>query len=327
MKYENNLFRSVYWILLVGLVATSCKDILEELRPKGEPTESLLPDGFRSQFAQVNNIKLHFVIGGQGDPLVLLHGFPQTWYEWHRIMPALAEHYTVIAPDLRGAGLSDKPEAKDGYSGSLLAEDIYQLVEQLGYDTIRLVGHDIGGLTAYAYASAYPVEKLAMLEAFVPGIEPVYSLVLQSPATWHISFFQEENAAWIVAGDEKLFLNEFFDRFSFDPERSLTEQEREVYVEAYTGVEALEGGFAWFKGLPTTVEENLLFARTPLMMPVLGMGGEASFAALMQAALAPVVADTAQLTIIAVPQAGHWLVEEQTELVEARLLEFFNQND
>ena len=107
---------------------------------------------FSHHTASVNGIRMHYVIGGQGDPVVLLHGWPQTWYEWHKIMPALSKNYTVVAPDLRGLGDSSKPFA--GYDGNTTAEDIYQLLSQLGLDQkIYLVGHDIGVQTAYSYAA------------------------------------------------------------------------------------------------------------------------------------------------------------------------------
>ena len=100
--------------------------------------------------ASVNGIQLHYVIGGHGDPIVLLHGWPETWYEWHLVMPALAKNHTVIAPDLRGLGESSKPLT--GYDGKTVAQDIHQLVTQLGFKTIFLVGHDIGTQVAYSYA-------------------------------------------------------------------------------------------------------------------------------------------------------------------------------
>ena len=106
---------------------------------------------FSHHTTSVNGIQLHYVTGGHGDPVVLLHGWPQTWYEWHKVMPALAKNYTVIAPDLRGLGDSSKPVT--GYDGNTTAEDIYQLVSQLGLgQKIYLVGHDVGVLTAYSYA-------------------------------------------------------------------------------------------------------------------------------------------------------------------------------
>jgi pimeloyl-ACP methyl ester carboxylesterase len=125
---------------------------------------------FSDHTASVNGIQLHYVIGGQGDPIVLLHGWPETWYAWRHVMPALAKNYTVIAPDLRGLGDSSKPPT--GYDGKTVAEDIHQLVTHLGFETIFLVGHDIGTQVAYSYAAAHPTEvkRLAVMELPIPGL-------------------------------------------------------------------------------------------------------------------------------------------------------------
>src|SRR5215207_7167199 len=127
---------------------------------------------FSHHVASVNGIQMHYVTGGQGDPVVLLHGWPQTWYEWRHVMPALAENYTVIVPDLRGLGDSSKPVT--GYDGKTTAEDIYQLVSQLGFKDIFLVGHDFGAQTAYSYAAIHPnnVSKLVVMELTFPGYVP-----------------------------------------------------------------------------------------------------------------------------------------------------------
>lgn len=326
-KKRNTLFSLAQWAtLLIVLSLTSCEDILHEvIRPEQEKElESLLPSGFRDQFADVNGINLHYVIGGQGDPIVLVHGFPQTWYEWNRIMPELAEQYTVIALDLRGAGESDIPATDNGYPKSLLAEDIHQLVQQLGYESVRLVGHDIGGMVSYAYASLYPdeIEQLVIMDVPLPGIEPVWSMILISEQSWHFGFHQERGAEDIIAGDEERYLNEFYDRFSFDPDNSLTEQEREVFVEAYTGAKSLRGGFEWYRGFPTDEEEFPVFAQTPLAMPVLGIAGAASSGPYLESLLS-MVADTTQLEVEIIPEAGHWLVEEQPEATLNVLRQFF----
>ena len=123
---------------------------------------------FSHHMASVNGIQLHYVIGGKGDPVVLLHGWPQTWYEWRHVMPALAENYTVIVPDLRGLGDSSKPAT--GYDGNTTAEDIYQLVNQLGFNEIFLVGHDVGAQTAYSYAVDHPnnVTKMVIMDFIFP---------------------------------------------------------------------------------------------------------------------------------------------------------------
>jgi hypothetical protein len=136
--------------------------------------------------ASVNGIQMHYVIGGHGDPVVLLHGWPETWYAWRHVMPALAKNYTVIAPDLRGLGDSSKPLT--GYDGITIAEDIHQLVTQLGFKTIFLVGHDIGSFVAYPYAAAHPseVKRLVIMEVpppgfFPPGIVPWWFPFHQTP--------------------------------------------------------------------------------------------------------------------------------------------------
>src|SRR5215469_15009981 len=122
--------------------------------------------------AVVNGVQIHYVIGGRGDPVVLLHGCPETWYEWRHVMPALAKNYTAIAPDLRGLGDSSKPST--GYDGKTVAEDIHELVTQLGFKTIFLVGHDIGSFVAYSYAAAHPSEIKKLVIMDVPP--PVSSL-------------------------------------------------------------------------------------------------------------------------------------------------------
>ena len=139
---------------------------------------------FSHHMASVNGIQLHYVIGGQGEPVVLLHGWPQTWYEWRHVMPALAKNYTVVVPDLRGLGDSSKPVS--GYDGKTVAEDIYQLVSQLGFKNIFLVGHDFGAEVAYPYAAAHPneVKRLVMLDVPILGIGPGKNLT----GLWWLQF-------------------------------------------------------------------------------------------------------------------------------------------
>jgi len=127
-------------------------------------------DGFSHRYADVNGTRLHYVIGGEGPAVVLLHGWPYTWAEWRKLMPLLADAgFTVIAPDLRGLGDSAKAEA--GYSKTNVAEDVRQVVHQLGLSEINLVGTDIGTMVAYAYASRHPdeVRRLVLSESLIPG--------------------------------------------------------------------------------------------------------------------------------------------------------------
>src|ERR687889_1913822 len=145
---------------------------------------------FTHHMATVNNgTQIHYVMGGQGDPVVLLHGWPETWYAWRHVMPALAQNYTVIAPDLRGLGDSSKPTT--GYDGKTVAEDIHQLVTQLGFKDSFLVGHDLGVLVAFSYAAAHPseVERLVVMEVPPPGFFPPPQ-VNGGPPLWWILFHQ-----------------------------------------------------------------------------------------------------------------------------------------
>ncbi|MGA7009286.1 MAG: alpha/beta fold hydrolase, partial [Nitrososphaeraceae archaeon] len=158
---------------------------------------------FSHHTATVNGIQLHYVTGGHGDPVVLLHGWPETWYSWHRVMPALAKNYTVIAPDLRGLGDSSKPPT--GYDGKTVAEDIHQLVTQLGFRTIFLVGHDIGTQVAYSYAAEHPTEvrKLVVMELTIPGFVPAGRM----PLWWAVFHQTPDVPEALVAGKEMMYLS------------------------------------------------------------------------------------------------------------------------
>ena len=170
---------------------------------------------FSHHTASVNGIQLHYVIGGHGDPVVLLHGWPETWYEWHNVMPALAKNYTVIAPDLPGLGDSSKPLT--GYDGKAVAEDIHQLVTQLGFKTIFLVAHDIGTQVAYSYAAAHPAEvkKLVVMDFTIPGFAPTGPA---KPGLWWPSFHQTPDIPEaLVQGKEMIYLSWFYHNLAYNP--------------------------------------------------------------------------------------------------------------
>jgi len=159
--------------------------------------------------AFVNGVRIHYVRAGSGKPIVLLHGWPQTWYMWRKVIPVLAEHYTVIAPDLRGFGESSKPI--DGYDKRTVAEDIYQLVQQLGFDRVSLVGHDMGGPTAYAYACAHPeeVQRMAILDVGITIDKETSSEYFTR--LFHLSFHAEPDiAVALVSGRERTYLTHFY---------------------------------------------------------------------------------------------------------------------
>jgi pimeloyl-ACP methyl ester carboxylesterase len=283
-----------------------------------EPVEGLSFEIDNATFSHhtvdVNGIQMHYVIGGQGDPVVLLHGWPQTWYEWHKVMPALARNYTVIAPDLRGLGDSSKPQS--GYDGNTTAEDLYQLLSKLGLNQkIYLVGHDVGVLTAYSYAASHPnnVTKLVILD--VPPLPPPGF----EDCCWWFSFHQiPDIPEMLTAGKEREYLSWFY-KFAYNPE-AITEDDIDRYVASYSAPGGMRAGFEYYRAFPITLEQNREHANVKLPMPVLALGGEYSFG---NAALTSMKSLATDVRGGIVPFSGHWIAEEQPEFLIEQLSSFF----
>src|SRR5215218_9698645 len=224
---------------------------------------------FTHHMASVNGIQMHYVMGGQGDPLVLLHGWPETWYAWHKVMPALAQNYTVIAPDLRGLGDSSKPPT--GYDGKTVAEDIHQLVTQLGFKTIFLVGHDIGSFVVYPYAAAHPTEvkRLVVMEVPPPitGFFPPPSIPL-----WLILFHQTPDVPEALVQDkEMMYLSWFYQNLAYNP-AAITQADINEYVSHYSAPGGMRAGFEYYRAIPQDLIQNENYSKTNLTMPVLALG-------------------------------------------------------
>jgi pimeloyl-ACP methyl ester carboxylesterase len=279
---------------------------------------------FSHHMASVNGIQLHYVIGGQGDPIVLLHGWPQTWYEWRHVMPTLAKNYTVIVPDLRGFGDSSKPV--DGYDGKTTAEDVYQLVSQLGFNKIFLVAHDIGVQTAYSYAAAHPnnVSKLVLMEYPFPGFPPPE---LGGNEPWWFAFHQVPNLPEsLVEGNEREYISWFFKGLAYNPS-AITEEDVDVFANHISAPGAMRAGFEYYRAFPVDAEQNRESAKTKITMPVLVLGGDI-YPALGgdfpgNFGLSSTQALAANVTGITVPLSGHWIPEEQPEFVIEQLVNFF----
>src|SRR5919107_2726167 len=215
---------------------------------------------FSHNTAPVNGIQMHYVTGGQGDPLVLLHGWPETWYAWHKVMPALAKNYTVIAPDLRGLGDSSKPSS--GYDAKTVDEDIHQLVTQLGFNKIFLVGHDIGALPAYAYAAVHPdnVSKLVLAELTFPGFTP--PSIPGNPGRWWVAFHQvPDMPEALVQGKEREYLSYFFKGLAYNP-FAITQSDIDEFVSHYSAPGGMHAGFEYYKSLPQDAKEIKELAAT-----------------------------------------------------------------
>jgi pimeloyl-ACP methyl ester carboxylesterase len=281
----------------------------------------MTPSGFAHHTARVNDILLHYVIAGTGDPVVLLHGWPQTWYEWRKIIPALAERYTVIAPDMRGMGDSSKPLA--GYDKRNIAHDIYQLVRQLGYERIFLVGHDWGGPVAYAYACAHPadVRKLVILDVPLPGAGLEQALAFRPRSVWHVQFhYVRDLPEALVAGRERTYLTWFY-RTAYDP-TIITEEAIDEYVRCYSAPGGLRAGFEYYRAIFTDVEHNQENAKTKLKMPVLALGGENGFGEMTIKSMQQLAEDVRGSVI---ERCGHWIPEECPEYLTKQLFSFFNE--
>jgi pimeloyl-ACP methyl ester carboxylesterase len=275
------------------------------------------PANFKHETANVNGVNIHYVIGGTGEPLLLVHGFGQNWYMWNRLLPELSKHFTVIAPDLRGVGESDKPEG--GYDKKTMATDLHELMKKLGYNQINLAGHDIGLMVAYAYAAQFPseVKKLALMDALLPGIEPVWSQV--KAGAWWFGFFGWPASGNIVAGREREFLTNFWPLVGH-VEKPFTTEETEEFIRAYAVKGGTTGAFHWFGNFPQDAKDNVEFAKKKLPMPLLAMGGEYFGAAFLKDHSKLVATNVVEAKIAG---SGHWVVQEQTEQVQKALLDFF----
>ena len=277
---------------------------------------------FSHHTATVNGIQLHYVMGGKGDPVVLLHGWPETWYSWHRVMPDLAKNYTVIVPDLRGLGDSSKPPT--GYDGKTVAEDIHQLVGKLGFKTIFLVGHDIGTFIVYSYAAAHPseVKALAVMEAPIPGFYPPVR-----PILWWVPFHQTPDVPEaLVQGKEMLYLSWFYHNLANNP-AAITQQDINEYVSHYSAPGGMRAGFEYYRAIPQDAIQNMNYSKTKLTMPVLGLGGVYTPAFGGNVTMPSVVYGmkilAQNVTGILVPNSGHWIPEEQPQFLADQLLKFF----
>jgi pimeloyl-ACP methyl ester carboxylesterase len=277
---------------------------------------------FSHRMATVNNgTQIHYVIGGQGDPVVLLHGWPETWYAWRHIMPALAENYTVIAPDLRGLGDSSKPPT--GYDGKTVAEDIHQLVTQLGFNTISLVGHDIGTWVAYPYAAEHPteVEKLVIMEVPPPGFWPP-----PVPLPWWFSFHQTPDVSEaLVQGKEMEYLSWFYQNLAYNP-TAISQEAINEYVSHYSAPGGMRAGFEYYRAFPEDAIQNQNYSQTKLPMPVLALGAGyiPAFGGISNPTAVLGMQQSAEnVTGIIVPNSGHFIAEEQPQFVINQLSNFF----
>jgi pimeloyl-ACP methyl ester carboxylesterase len=285
-----------------------------------------LPAGFAgtftSRYIDTGDLRQHVVVGGDGPPLLLVHGWPQNWYAWRLVMPALARDFEIIAPDQRGIGLTDKPRDAR-YDPGTIANDLVALMDALGHERFAVVGTDTGLPIAYALASDHPdrVERVALAEVpGPPGAVPQPPLFLPEPLNnkfWHIPVNRLDTLnEQLAVGREDLY---FGYEFGIQAGKKLPDELVAYYVGLLTNPDSLHGTFAFYREWDTMMAQNAERAKRPLTMPVLGIGGEASTADQVGKAFESLATDV-QTAVI--PGAGHWFAEEAPEETVAALTAF-----
>ncbi|MGH9775245.1 MAG: alpha/beta fold hydrolase [Candidatus Acidiferrales bacterium] len=272
---------------------------------------------FVSRDADIDGAKIHYTIGGSGPTVVLLHGFAETSRMWNPILPVLGEKFTVIAPDLPGIGDSSIPSGEMGMKTAAI--QIHDLVRSLGVTKARVVGHDIGLMVAYAYAAQFPseVEKLVVMDAFLPGVqgwEPIYN----DPNYWHFRF-NGPTAEALVKGREDIYFAYFWNDLAADKNHSIPEADRKAYLAAYSRPGRMRASWEYFVSWPQAAKDFAQMSQIKLTMPVLSIGGDKSLGEPLAAQMKLVATD---VTVVIVKNSGHWILEEQPKQTTDALVKF-----
>jgi pimeloyl-ACP methyl ester carboxylesterase len=267
--------------------------------------------------AKIDNVQLHYLTAGHGPAMViLLHGFAETSRMWRPIIPKLAERFTVIAPVLPSIGDSSIPDKIDMLDA---ARKVHDLALSLKSDKARVVGHDIGLMVAYAYAAQFPneTEKLAVMDAFLPGV-PGWEAIYNAPNIWHFRF-NGEYPEKLVQGRERIYFDYFWNVLAADKTHSIPEGERKAYTEAYSKPGRMRAAWTYFASWPQLAKDFAQLSQTKLTMPVLSIGGEKSLGNELGTQM-KLVADN--VTVIVLPNTGHWILEEKPKETTNALVNF-----
>jgi pimeloyl-ACP methyl ester carboxylesterase len=285
------------------------------------PSTASAVDEITRHTAKVNGTAISYLQAGSGSetPVVLLHGYAQTSHMWLPLIPKIDKNRVVIAADLRGAGQSAKPAG--GYEKKNMAQDIHALVQSLGFKKIKIVGHDIGLMVAYAYAAQYPTEteSIVLMDAFLPGIGDTSNIFLLRDK-WHFNFYGETPLK-LVDGRERIYFEHFWNDFAADPKHSVSEADRVFYTKEYAQPGGMRAGFEYFRAFDQDAKDFAAFSNTKLTMPMLVLAGEkASGDFLIGQGRA--VASNVQGVIIT--GSGHWLMDEAPAQTMAELVKFID---
>ena len=302
-------FRLDLTMVLLAALLAAAPPVLAQAKPAAGAIES--------RFADVEGSRLHYLTAGKGPVVILLHGYTQTGRMWRPLFPRLADRFTVIAPDLPGIGDSGIP--KDGFDMKTAAIRIHALAKSLGVTKARVVGHDIGLMVAYAYAAQFPdeVEKLVVMDAFLPGV-PGWELAYNDPNMWHFRFNGPTPEA-LVKGREQAYFAYFWNDLAADKTHSLPVADREAYVAAYARPGRMHAGWAYFAAWPDTAKAFAELAQARLTMPVLSIAGEKASAAILGPQMQRVATN---VKVIELKGTGHWLMEERPQDTMDALVDF-----
>jgi pimeloyl-ACP methyl ester carboxylesterase len=300
---------------------------------QGRPAQALtdealvrsLPGGFQNRYARVNGVRLHYVVGGRGTPLVLLPGWPQTWWEFHKVMPALARRHRVIAVDLRGMGGSDKPAG--GYDKKTMARDVYELVRRLGYDKVDVAGHDIGAMVAYSFAANHPnaTRRIALLDVPHPD-ESWNRLTLLPPSGWRtpppyylwwFAFNQVRGLPEQLLAGRSRFLVDWMMGYALKNPKAVGDRDRAVYARAYSYPDAIRAGNGWYQAFGQDIVDQRAYGK--VTAPIMALASEDTYPGLR--ALLPTKGTDVQ--VVRVANTGHYIPEEQPDAVVRSLTRFF----
>ena len=267
--------------------------------------------------SSVLGVKVHYMMAGRGPTVVLLHGYAETSRMWLPIMPVLAQRFTVIAPDLPGIGDSGIPS--DGLDMKSAAIRMHELTRSLGITKARVVGHDIGLMVAYAYAAQFPseVEKLVVMDAFLPGV-PGWEGVYNNPDLWHFRF-HGATPELLVQGRERTYFDYYWNEFAADRTHSLPEADRQAYAAAYSRPGRMRSGWGYFDSFPQAAKDFAQLSQTKLTMPVLSIGGDKSLGVVLGEQMKLVATN---VTVVVVRNAGHWIMEESPQETMNALVNF-----
>lgn len=314
-------------VLLVGAPAA-----VAHAAPKDTSDAALLQSlpGFSDGSASVNGITLHYVAGGNGEPLVLLPGWPETWWEYHKIMPALAQHFHVVVVDLRGMGRSSRP--KDGYDKKTMAKDVRELVRCLGYQSVNIAGHDIGSMVAFAYAANYPeaTRKLAIMDVPHPDDSWMKMPILPEVGKfgekiddahpgypWWFAFHQVRGLPeTLLKGGRMSLYQDFLIDYLTKDSASIDAFDRSVYHAAYASPDAIRAGDAWYQAFSQDVLDAKKYSK--LTMPVLGLGSTGY--GWLRGSLVPAGTN---VKLIRIENSGHFFPEKQPSVTAQQLIDFF----